>query len=408
MRILQLSDSYPPAPGGLEQVVQRLANELADRGHESAVATLAREGLPEVSDEGSVRVHRLRGWTHKLARFAESDDHLLHPTAPDPPLVRRLQELIDQWQPDIIHAHGWIVSSASALRLGPDTRLVTSLHDYGLVCAKKTLIHLDELDAQCAGPSLGRCVRCASNFYGVAKGTALASGLREGRHRLSKVSQFLPITAAVGAASAAAAEPERSTVVPPFVADDILAERTRPRPPGLPEGDFILFVGALSAHKGADLLIQAHRELASQVPLVLIGHGDPAPWRVLAGTADVRVLQHVPNEQIQGAMQAATLVVMPSRWAEPFGLVAIEAMAAGTALVASKIGSLPEIVGDAGLVVEPKPAEMAAAIDSLLADPARRELLGNAGKRRATWFTASAVVPRYLAAYEAAKRSGTT
>lgn len=399
MRVLQVTDSYAPAPGGLEKVVERLAHDLAARGHDSAVATLAREGQPDHEWTGDVEIHRLRGWTHRLARFATDDVHLLHPTAPDRPLVRALQDLVDRWRPDIVHVHGWILSSCTSLRLAPAARLVTSLHDYGLVCAKKTLIHLDDLDRPCSGPGPVRCVRCSSDFYGVAKGVALATGLREGRRRTRRVDAFLPITGAVADACAAVADPARSMVVPPFVADAVVQRVDRPRPAGLPAGEFLLFVGALSEHKGVGLLLDAHRAMRHRVPLVLVGARDPGRWTSALAGADVRVLQGLPYEQILGAQQQATVAVVPSRWAEPFGLVAIEAMAAGTPVVATDVGSLAEIVGDAGLVVPTDVTALAGALDRLFDDPGLRDALGAAGPARARDYAAAQVVPRYEQAY---------
>lgn len=399
MRILQVTDSYAPAPGGLEKVVERLAHDLASRGHVSAVATLAREGSPDEERTGEVVVHRLRGWSHRLARFAESDTHLLHPTAPDRPLVRALQDLVDRWRPDIVHVHGWILSSCTSLWLPPGARLVTSLHDYGLICAKKTLIHLDELDRRCPGPAAARCLRCSADFYGPAKGTALAAGLLEGRRRYRRVDAFLPVTAAVASACAPVADPARSIIVPPFVADAVVSRVQRPRPAGLPDGEFVLFVGALSDHKGVGLLLDAQRAMRRQVPLVLIGPGDRDHWTTRIGDADVRLLQDVPYEEILGAQQAATVAVVPSRWAEPFGLVAIEAMAAGTPVVVTDVGSLAEMVGAAGVVVPVEASAVAGALDRVLEDTHLRARLGAAGPPRAAQFTASAVLPRYEQAY---------
>lgn len=406
MRILQVSDTYPPDRGGLERVVQSLAHELAARGHDSAVATLAHGDLPEVEESGGVTVHRLTGWTQRLARFGEGD-HLLHPTAPDLPLVRRLQALVDAWQPDIVHAHGWIVSSCTSLKLPDSARLVHTLHDHGLVCAKKTLIHRDERDRECAGPTLRRCLGCAGDFYGAAKGTALTLGLREGRRRLNRIDRFLPVTPAVARASAVALT-EDVTVVPPFVADHVVADIDRPRPQGLPEGDFMLFVGALSEHKGVDLAIDAQRLMPDDVPLVIVGHGDAEPWRERGRGRDVRILQGLPYEQILATGQHAAVALVPSRWAEPFGLTAVEAMASGTPVVVTAMGALPELVGDAGVVVPPEPQAWADEIGALLDDPARRATLGAAGRARAAPYAASVVVPRYLAAYAQAQASGRT
>ncbi len=406
MRILQVSDTYPPAQGGLERVVEQLAHELAARGHDSAVATLAHDDLPDEEHGGGVTVHRLRGWSHHLARFADGP-HLLHPTAPDPPLVRRLQTLVDRWQPDVVHVHGWILASCTRLRLPQGTSMVVSLHDYGLVCARKTLIQRGSPDLSCSGPAVRKCISCMGDADGLVKRTALTLGLREGRRRMNRVDTFLPITTAVAQASALAI-PGDVAVVPPFVSDHVVAPVDRPRPDFLPGGDFLLYVGALSAHKGVDLAIEAQRLLAGDVPLVLVGHGDAEPWRQRCSGRDVRIVQDVPYEQILAAQQHAAVALVPSRWAEPFGLTVVEAMAAGTPVVVTDRGALPELAGDAGMVVRDDPARWAETIAGLLADPERREALGRAGRSRAAAFTASAVVPRYLEAYAQAQASGRT
>jgi glycosyltransferase involved in cell wall biosynthesis len=79
--------------------------------------------------------------------------------------------------------------------------------------------------------------------------------------------------------------------------------------------------------------------------------------------------------------------VVPSRWPEPFGLTALEAMAAGGALLCAPRGGLPEVFGDAGLAIDPdNPAALAATIQELAADPARIAALGEAGRARARQF----------------------
>jgi glycosyltransferase involved in cell wall biosynthesis len=89
--------------------------------------------------------------------------------------------------------------------------------------------------------------------------------------------------------------------------------------------------------------------------------------------------------------------VVPSIWPEPFGQVAVEAMACGKPVIASAIGGLPDVVADgvSGLLVEPGNVRaLQEALRTLLSDPARREQMGMMGRQRARLFTVSTVADR--------------
>ena len=402
MRVLQVSDGYPPAVGGLERTVRALAHELADRGHQVQVATLG-TGTATVTQEGPVTVRRMVGWTRHLERFSEDLHHRFHPTALDPQLLRRLQEVVDEFRPDVVHAHGWILHSCLSLRLPPGTALVVTLHDYSLNCAKKTMVRGEQLDTCCSGPSLRRCLPCAGQFYGPVKGTALTLGLAEARRRLDRVDMFLPVSLAVAGASLQGVGSDRVTVIPPFVADDLRPRRDVARPDFLPAGEFLIFVGALGAHKGVDILARAHQQMTNALPLVVVG---PAQVDMpgLRGSPErpVVLVSGLPHKQIMAAFAAATIAVVPSRWAEPFGLVAVEALAAGLPVVASRVGALGEIVldGDCGLLVEPGDVHgLTSALDRLTGDPELRARLGRRGSDHARSFAASEIVPRVIDVY---------
>jgi glycosyltransferase involved in cell wall biosynthesis len=168
-----------------------------------------------------------------------------------------------------------------------------------------------------------------------------------------------------------------------------------------PEG-YLFFAGTLEPRKNLDLLLDAWETLGAAdgpaLPLVLAG---PYGWRSrrllrrlhgLAGRGVV-YLGHVERPRLVRLMQAARLFVYPSLY-EGFGLPPAEALACGVPAVVSNSSSLPEVVGDAGLIVDPDDASaLAAAISGLLADPAREaELRGRALAQAArfTWQRAAA------------------
>ena len=112
----------------------------------------------------------------------------------------------------------------------------------------------------------------------------------------------------------------------------------------------------------------------------------------------------VPPAELARLLHAADLVVVPSR-TESFGLVAVEAMACGTPVVAARVGGLPDAVGDAAVLVDGHdPRDWAEALARLLADPAARAALGEAGRRRAATMSWRDTARAHLEAYRTARR----
>jgi glycosyltransferase involved in cell wall biosynthesis len=178
-------------------------------------------------------------------------------------------------------------------------------------------------------------------------------------------------------------EPDRIVVCPAG------APVWEPRPPEATDG-YVLFVGTLGPRKDVGTLLRAYARLVSHLPmpeLVLAGPvtAGAEPW--LAALARPPLLGHtrhlgyVPAAERPALYRGARLVVLPS-WHEGFGLPALEAMASGVPLVASRVGALPEAV-----LVEPgDEAALAAAIRSVLASPDRALAMREAGLRRAARF----------------------
>ncbi|MFF2354695.1 glycosyltransferase family 4 protein [Kitasatospora sp. NPDC058115] len=174
---------------------------------------------------------------------------------------------------------------------------------------------------------------------------------------------------------------------------------------GGPDRPLVLAVGRLVPQKAFGLLLDATRELSAADPqplLVLAGDGPEAAGlreRVAAEKLPVRLLGY--RTDVPDLLAAADVLVLPSRW-EARSLVVQEAMRAGVPVVATAVGGIPELVGDAAVLVPPgDAAALGRAARELLADPARRERLVAAGRQQAeTWPDEAATVAQVLSTYD--------
>lgn len=408
MRIMQLTDFYRPVVGGLEKHVETVSRELVALGHEVSVVTTRIGALPPYDELDGVRVHRVEGLSAALARFYENPRRPFHPTVPDPLLAYRLSELIGRERPDVVHSHSWMRYSFYPLyRAWRGPAHVAMLHDYGLACAKMTYQYRGE---QCSGPALGKCVSCCAQHYGRVKGAALAAGMRAGRPLYRRADAYVA-NGSVVAAAARDVLPAgvRIETIPAAVPNGLdLRARALPRPDFLPQEDgYLLYAGALGRHKGVDVLLEAHRHMRHRVPLVLLAASPdaaaPAADPFDVSGPGVHLVRQQPHDAVMAAWRHCSIAVVPSTWQEPLGLVAVEAMLAERPVVASAVGGLKDVVEDGvtGLLVPRRdPAALAAALDALLDDPARRAEMGTAGLLRARAYEARAVAPRLLALFD--------
>ncbi len=220
-----------------------------------------------------------------------------------------------------------------------------------------------------------------------------------------------------------AADPGKVVVVPPgvdlrtFHPGERMAAR---RDLGIPAtARLVLFVGRIQPLKAPDVLIRAAAEIRRRRPSwgddLLVGvlggasgagleHPEALSELVAAEgmTAHVRFVPPVDRAELARWYRAADLVAVPS-YSESFGLVAIEAQACGTPVVAARVGGLPTAVGDAGVLVDGHAtSDWADAIEGLLADDLRRLALSRRARAHAEQFGWGATTDALVAAYEGA------
>jgi glycosyltransferase involved in cell wall biosynthesis len=169
-------------------------------------------------------------------------------------------------------------------------------------------------------------------------------------------------------------------------------------PPAAAGGDgYLLFVGTVEPRKNVDGLLDGYARLLSRRPdaprLVIAGRVDPGAETLLAAAARpplagrVECRGYVPAEEREGLYKGAQALILPS-FDEGFGIPALEAMSAGVPVIVSNRGALPEVVGDAGLYIEPDDAEsIASALGRVIGDPGIRATCARRGLERARQFT---------------------
>jgi glycosyltransferase involved in cell wall biosynthesis len=399
MRILMVIDSYPPMIGGYQQYVRNLSIALAARGHDVAVATLADTGLAPYEEDGGVRIYRLRGTLQRAEGVFR--DRTYAPPVPDPELVRAIWDVVRRERPQVVHSHNWMGRSFLPLKRLSKAKLVATVQDYSLRCASWILMRDGE---PCSGPGPVKCLGCAGKHYdGLAKGTAVAMGnwsMAMPEKRL--VDMFIPVSEAVALGNGLTTGTRPYRIIPNFIPDNV-GERYDDSPERraqLPEDGYLLFVGSLTHQKGINTLLEAYAGLSEVPPLVLVG------YTVLESPTtfppNVVVLKNWPHSAVMTAWRHSLAGIVPSIWPDPCPAVAMEAMAVGKPVIASRIGGLPEIVtdGETGILVEPGDSDaLRTAIATLVNDPALAARMGAAGRDRVSAFHASTIVGEIESVY---------
>jgi len=338
VKILTVHNLYQQ-PGGEDSVFLAETNLLRDAGHDVETLQVSNDEIVGFLAKSGAALSAVYNWrTRKI-----------------------LTDRLEKEKFDILHAHNFFPKLSPSIfdaARSAGVASVLTLHNFRLTCAAGTLFRNGAVCQQClhkpAFPAVtNRCYR------GSLAGSASVAAMIQIHKAVTwrrKVDRFIALSSfAIEVFSHAGIPRERIRVKPNFVPDCATPEM-------MISGDAngrrqhrngFVFVGRLSPEKGCDTLIEAWRGI--EAPLTLIGDGPELDTLRASAPANVTFAGRQSAPSVKRAMENARAVIVPSRWYETFGLVAVEAMMNGTPVIASRIGALPDIVEHevTGLLVEP-------------------------------------------------------
>lgn len=330
MRVLFAHNFYQQR-GGEESVLEAEMALLQQRGHDVRLVSASNDDLVGIRD-------KLRVMAHVATNSAAEE---------------RLGRELRDFKPDVLHVHNFFPQLTpsvywAAARAGVPT--VQSLHNFRPMCAGAFLFRDGRICERCIGgsPWTGALHRCYRGSF--AGSLALAHMIATHRRRRTwstMVRRYIVPSAFVGGKFVEAGFPaDRIVLKPHFIADPGAPPASAPR-------SGALFVGRLSAEKGIGRLIDTWRGI--DMPLRVAGGGPLESELRSAAPQNVTFLGQIPRDRIRGEMERASVLVVPSEWHEVFGMVVVEAFAAGLPVLAARSGALPELVQDGatGRIFEP-------------------------------------------------------
>ncbi|MFZ4371614.1 MAG: glycosyltransferase family 4 protein [Mycobacterium sp.] len=392
MRILMVSWEYPPVVvGGLGRHVHHLANALAAEGHDVVVLSRQPFGTDPASHPTTDEVRegvRVIAAAQDPHEFDFGTDMMAWTLAMGHAMIRAgLCQGAEGWLPDVVHAHDWLVAHpAIALAEFFDVPMVSTIH------ATEAGRHSGWVSGR-----ISRQVHASESWLALESDSLIACS----------ASMADEITELFGPGLA------EITVIPNGIDSTrwpFALRKPHARPPEL------LYFGRLEYEKGVHEVIAALPRIRRTHPgttLTVAGDGTQEAWlvelarkhRVLKA---IRFAGRAEHDELLALLHRVDVAVLPSHY-EPFGIVALEAAAAGTPLVTSNVGGLGEAVidGQTGLSFPPRdvPA-LAEAVRAALDDPAGAQGRAVAAHERLTsdfdWHT---VAVRTAQVYLAAKRA---
>ena len=383
MKILSVHNSYQQ-PGGEDQVFAQEAELLRAHGHQ---VFLYRVSNDQINGANPLVLFGATIWNRQTHQ--------------------ELRTLLQRERPNIVHVHNTfpVISPAAYYAANEEqVPVVQSLHNYRTLCPAATLFRDGQVCEQCVPkqvpwPGIVHACYRGSRFATAAAAAMLAT--HNYKQTWSKsIAAYIALTDFARHKFIEGGLPADKIIVKP---NYLQTDPGR----GRGKGNYALFAGRLTPEKGISTLLEAWRQIGSELPLQIAGDGPMAAEveKVVSEIKGVTLLKWLPHQEILQRMKEASVLILPSTWYEGFPMILAEAFAVGLPVIASNLGSLSSIVdhqrtglhfeaGNAGRLVE--------AVRWFRAHPAEAGLMrGQARREYQAKYTADANYAQMIKIYDA-------
>jgi glycosyltransferase involved in cell wall biosynthesis len=385
MRIVVCHNFYQQ-PGGEDRVFADEVELLSTRGHDVLTFT-----------------------KHNDAVTAEWPWTLAAHTIWNSQAARELGEIVRAHRAEIVHFHNTLPLISPAAYYGArraGAAVVQTLHNYRLICPKSTFFRNGKPCEKCLGkrvpwPALVHACYRDSRVATGAVAAMLSFHRARGTYRHA-VDAYIALTRFARDKLVEAGLPtEKMHVRSNFMRTD---------PGAGTGGNYAMYLGRLSPEKGIDVLLEAWERYKPSVPLVICGDGPLAPLVEQAAAQNPAITWQVnrPHDELLHLLGRAAVLVLPSLCYEGFPKTIVEAYSKGTPVVASRLGSMPELVQEGvtgACFTAGSAAELAATVCRTIEDPTRLSRMRISARRQfESHYSAAASYEQLLVIYDYARR----
>lgn len=332
-----LVNKYLYVKGGSERVVFLTKKLLEEAGHEVEVFGMKHEKnifdnqycIPKI-DYGDMSLGQKLSSARKSIFNTEAK--------------QKFKQLLESFQPDVVHFHNIyhqlsfsLIEAAEELRIP----MVMTLHDYKMLSPNYNLFHHGKIDDSMLGGKYYRCLlnNCMENM-GESVMSTIEAYYRDAKHYREKIAEFISPSYFLKDLCIRAGWKDSSVqvIVNP------LEESTQNL---WQDGEYVAFVGRLSAEKGVQVLLQAAQE-TPQIPYKIAGTGPEEEllkrFAKEKGLRNVEFVGWKSGSEVEEFVKSARLVLAPSVWYENYPYSILEAKALGKIVLGSRIGGIPEML----------------------------------------------------------------